>query len=429
MNGGGAVANTAASKADLVAANATVVGNKYTVSAGYDAAKASDLLAGVSDGDTVQATINNGFGTAASATNYKYDSASKSYSFDTTTASAADVQKYLTPGVGDTAKGTITIDGSAQDVQISSDGKITASNGDKLYIDTTGRLTKNGSGASLTEASLSTLAANNTKATTIDIGGTSISFTGNSTTPDTITYSVTGAKVDQAAFDKAVSTSGNNVDFTTAGYSVNGTTGAVTKGVDSVYVDNNEALTTSDTVDFYLQDDGSVTNGSGKAVYKDADGKLTTDAETKAATTADPLKALDEAISSIDKFRSSLGAVQNRLDYPSPTWATPSTTCSSVLVAVSKMLTTRPKCLTCSCSILQRHLVLAQANQHHAAERPVSAAVNLRLLRKPRSRRGPYISLPRNPQITPISPTTPPIKTPAETDNHGESLINAGLLS
>ncbi|EFX4884906.1 flagellin FliC [Shigella flexneri] len=313
VNGGGAVANTAASKADLVAANATVVGNKYTVSAGYDAAKASDLLAGVSDGDTVQATINNGFGTAASATNYKYDSASKSYSFDTTTASAADVQKYLTPGVGDTAKGTITIDGSAQDVQISSDGKITASNGDKLYIDTTGRLTKNGSGASLTEASLSTLAANNTKATTIDIGGTSISFTGNSTTPDTITYSVTGAKVDQAAFD-AVSTSGNNVDFTTAGYSVNGTTGAVTKGVDSVYVDNNEALTTSDTVDFYLQDDGSVTNGSGKAVYKDADGKLTTDAETKAATTADPLKALDEAISSIDKFRSSLGAVQNRLD-------------------------------------------------------------------------------------------------------------------
>ncbi|SPX19900.1 flagellin [Escherichia coli] len=49
-------------------------------------------------------------------------------------------------------------------------------------------------------------------------------------------------------------------------------------------------------------------------MYADATGKLTTDAETKAETTADPLKALDEAISSIDKFRSSLGAVQNRLD-------------------------------------------------------------------------------------------------------------------
>ncbi|WP_409248993.1 flagellin, partial [Enterobacter hormaechei] len=41
--------------------------------------------------------------------------------------------------------------------------------------------------------------------------------------------------------------------------------------------------------------------------------KFTTDAATKAATTTDPLKALDDAISSIDKFRSSLGAIQNRL--------------------------------------------------------------------------------------------------------------------
>jgi flagellin len=30
--------------------------------------------------------------------------------------------------------------------------------------------------------------------------------------------------------------------------------------------------------------------------------------------TTDPLKALDDAIASVDKFRSSLGAVQNRLD-------------------------------------------------------------------------------------------------------------------
>lgn len=36
--------------------------------------------------------------------------------------------------------------------------------------------------------------------------------------------------------------------------------------------------------------------------------------ETATGTTADPLKALDAAIASVDKFRSSLGAVQNRLD-------------------------------------------------------------------------------------------------------------------
>ncbi|WP_314142870.1 FliC/FljB family flagellin [Buttiauxella noackiae] len=77
--------------------------------------------------------------------------------------------------------------------------------------------------------------------------------------------------------------------------------------------------------------------------YKDASGNAaylvkTTDATTKASTynvatiadtgvlsvgtattapsnlTADPLKALDDAIANVDKFRSSLGAVQNRLD-------------------------------------------------------------------------------------------------------------------
>lgn len=36
--------------------------------------------------------------------------------------------------------------------------------------------------------------------------------------------------------------------------------------------------------------------------------------ETVTGTTADPLKALDAAIAQVDKFRSSLGAVQNRLD-------------------------------------------------------------------------------------------------------------------
>ncbi|MGM5115335.1 flagellin, partial [Escherichia coli] len=37
-------------------------------------------------------------------------------------------------------------------------------------------------------------------------------------------------------------------------------------------------------------------------------------AEVARAATADPLKALDAAIAKVDKFRSSLGAVQNRLD-------------------------------------------------------------------------------------------------------------------
>lgn len=43
----------------------------------------------------------------------------------------------------------------------------------------------------------------------------------------------------------------------------------------------------------------------GAEVYVSANGTLTTDATSEGTVTKDPLKALDEAISSIDKFRSS----------------------------------------------------------------------------------------------------------------------------
>ncbi len=59
-----------------------------------------------------------------------------------------------------------------------------------------------------------------------------------------------------------------------------------------------------DGADYYkaeIADDGAVTKGD----------KADLSAKTK---TADPLKALDDAIAQVDKFRSSLGAVQNRLD-------------------------------------------------------------------------------------------------------------------
>ncbi|HCL8744173.1 TPA: FliC/FljB family flagellin [Escherichia coli] len=190
VNGKGAVANTAATKDDLVAASVSAaVGNEYTVSAGLSKSTAADVIASLTDGATVTAAgVSNGF-----------------------------------------AAGAINVTGAV----ISADALLSAS-----------------------------------KAT----------------------------------------------GFTSGAYTV-GTDGVVKSGGNDVYNKaDGTGLTTDNTTKYYLQDDGSVTNGSGKAVYVDATGKLTTDAETKAATTADPLKALDEAISSIDKFRSSLGAVQNRLD-------------------------------------------------------------------------------------------------------------------
>ncbi|SPX19902.1 flagellin [Escherichia coli] len=63
VNGGGAVANTAATKDDLVAASVSAaVGNEYTVSAGLSKSTAADVIASLTDGATVTAAgVSNGF--------------------------------------------------------------------------------------------------------------------------------------------------------------------------------------------------------------------------------------------------------------------------------------------------------------------------------------------------------------------------------
>ncbi len=91
-------------------------------------------------------------------------------------------------------------------------------------------------------------------------------------------------------------------------------THTVTAGVvkdaanDDVYVDDG-ALSSEPTKDvtYFEQKNGAITNSTGGTIYETADGKLTTEATTASTSTADPLKALDDAISQIDKFRSSLG--------------------------------------------------------------------------------------------------------------------------
>jgi len=325
VNGAGSVANTAATGTDLKAVG-TQIGatNGYTVSAGLSKSTAADVLGSLATNDTVTATIDNGLTSTPASNTYTYDKTSGSFSFGVniganTAAQGTNtgtLQSYLTPKAGDTAKLSVTIDGSAQDVILSSDGKITAADDNSvLYLDTTGNLTKNGSG-SLQQATLSSLATNHTavpavKAVDITAAdGTNIHMAGGNAAGDSGAITITNAKISSAALNSASTAAG----FTTStGYTVS-SAGAVTSGGNDVYTQKDGTLTTDNTVTYYLQDDGSVTNGSGKAVYKDAAGKLTTDAATTSATTADPLKALDAAISSIDKFRSSLGAIQNRLD-------------------------------------------------------------------------------------------------------------------
>ncbi|GAB0876596.1 flagellin FliC [Escherichia coli] len=336
VNGSGSVANTAATKADLAAAAIGTPGAAdstgaiaYTVSAGLTKTTAADVLSSLADGTTITATgVKNGFAAGATSNAYKLNKDNNTFTYDTT-ATTAELQSYLTPKAGDTATFSVEIGGTTQDVVLSSDGKLTAKDDSKLYIDTTGNLTQNGGNngvGTLAEATLSGLALNNNngaaavKSTITTADNTSIVLNGSSNGTEG-TIAVTGAVISSAALQSASKTTGFTVGTAdTAGYISVGTDGSVqaydvaTSGNKDSYTNTDGTLTTDNTTKLYLQKDGSVTNGSGKAVYVEADGDFTTDAATKAATTTDPLAALDDAISQIDKFRSSLGAIQNRLD-------------------------------------------------------------------------------------------------------------------
>ncbi|EGE1308692.1 FliC/FljB family flagellin [Escherichia coli] len=336
VNGSGSVANTAATKADLAAAAIGTPGAAdstgaiaYTVSAGLTKTTAADVLSSLADGTTITATgVKNSFAAGATSNAYKLNKDNNTFTYDTT-ATTAELQSYLTPKAGDTATFSVEIGGTTQDVVLSSDGKLTAKDGSKLYIDTTGNLTQNGGNngvGTLAEATLSGLALNNNngaaavKSTITTADNTSIVLNGSSDGTEG-TIAVTGAVISSAALQSASKTTGFTVGTAdTAGYISVGTDGSVqaydvaTSGNKDSYTNTDGTLTTDNTTKLYLQKDGSVTNGSGKAVYVEADGDFTTDAATKAATTTDPLAALDDAISQIDKFRSSLGAIQNRLD-------------------------------------------------------------------------------------------------------------------
>ncbi|MCC4310045.1 FliC/FljB family flagellin [Alcanivorax marinus] len=107
---------------------------------------------------------------------------------------------------------------------------------------------------------------------------------------------------------------------TSTGYDVDNA-GAVTSGGEDVYVDAGDSSLTTEagSTSYYQLADGSFNtaqDGSGDALYADADGALTTDATSvdESGVTTNPLKALDGALSTVDSLRSELGAMQNRFE-------------------------------------------------------------------------------------------------------------------
>ncbi|RVR24582.1 FliC/FljB family flagellin [Escherichia coli] len=275
----------------------------YTKTTANTAAKGSDILAALKTGDKITATGANSLADNATSTTYTYNATSNTFSYTADGVNQTNAAANLIPAAGKTTAASVTIGGTAQNVNIDDSGNITSSDGDQLYLDSTGNLTKNQAG-NPNKATVSGLLGNTdakgtaVKTTIKTEAGVTVTAEGN-----TGTVKIEGATVSASAFTGiaySANTGGN-----TYAVAANNTTNGFLAG-DALTQDAQTVST------YYSQADGTVTNSAGKEIYKDADGVYST--ENKTSKTSDPLAALDDAISSIDKFRSSLGAIQNRLD-------------------------------------------------------------------------------------------------------------------
>lgn len=170
--------------------------------------------------------------------------------------------------------------------------------------------------------SLFDAADKDTHTDTITFGGKTYAF--GTTASAGFTYMDTVSSDAVLTSAKAATTS--TVNLSSGGLAA---TVTLTKGVSTTtFVDSDNEMTTTGTyTTTYAVDknNGEVTvksgTGTGKyapetgaRAYVSSDGKLTTKTTSKGSATEDPLKALDNALSQVDTFRSSLGAVQNRFD-------------------------------------------------------------------------------------------------------------------
>lgn len=354
VNGTGTINNTAATVSDITSAGGTLQADGfYDVKTSNTALTTTAAFSQLSDGDSVE--VDDG---TNPATTYTYNAASGDFSTDVTisgdpadtdaTANAAARTALLDSmkaEQGQSVSGTWTTNNGTVNFETDSDGKITIG-GEAAYVDDAGNLSTNA--ANSTAATMSDLVNNAASANgvggTLNFNGTEYTVgAGNAgTDPDdaaddvagTISYSKSVSKDVVLDATKATGTTttmtmnsgvmSSSLSFTdgastdtyvdadnaitktasyTTSYAVNKDTGAVT-------VADYEAVDSAGT----KVDDSKYQPTTGSAVYKSSTGALTTETTSEGTATSDPLAALDAAISNIDKFRSSLGAVQNRLD-------------------------------------------------------------------------------------------------------------------
>ncbi|MDM0070953.1 flagellin [Variovorax sp. J31P207] len=312
INGKGS-ANKTATESDLLVAGwnkgATTNGaTAYTK--GTTAATANDVLGKMQDGGTV----------AVGSATYTYSAASKSYTVAETGRSGAALTNSLKPPAGQSYSATVTLGGKSTDIKIDSSGGITAADGSALFVDATnGNLTPTDNGGTAAAATVASLTAKMaTAGDTIKLNNTGTVFTA---TAAAGTMNVKGEPAAASTVNALVNTfaAAATIDIdgagTTTAYTVAASTGAVTNGA-AQFVDISGTLTAATSETITMQQNGVVTDSKANTVYADSAkvGKLTTNAVSNTTATVDPLKAIDAALSKVDKLRSSLGAVQNRFD-------------------------------------------------------------------------------------------------------------------
>lgn len=352
VDGNGTVQNRAANVNDLTGPNVAAVGgkaNQYDVTTNNTAAKVSDVLASLSNGDTVQ------IGGAGGA-KYTYDAENQNFTYDKKATGAA-VASAIKADIGSTPV-SATYKNNTQEVsiQIASDGKITDQNGNALYNDTNGNLSTTDNGGVWTQATVDNVTTfMGTAATPVGVSLTVGDTTYRSQAAATadIVYETT-ASVDDVltAIDAQATgvtatitmTSGLQSATITAEGSVdaaNAANGAaVRQGTDGLFIDakTGDLTTTQKVVQRFEFDQisGKVNAIAGGDTYKlvtatstaqgvdpnadslgnqlfvGSDGGLTFETSSKGTKTEDPLKALDAALSQVDSLRSELGAIQNR---------------------------------------------------------------------------------------------------------------------
>ncbi|EFE0687492.1 flagellin [Escherichia coli] len=269
VNGKGSVANTAATSDDLKLAGFTKGTTDtngvtaYTNTISNDKAKASDLLANITDGSVITGGGANAFGVAAK-NGYTYDAASKSYSFAADGADSAKALSIINPNTGDSSQATVTIGGKEQKVNISQDGKITAADDNAtLYLDKQGNLTKTNAGND-TAATWDGLISNSDSTGAVPVGvATTITITSGT---------ASGMSVQSAG--AGIQTSTNSQILAGGAFEA------------KVSIEGGAAT------DILVASNGNITAANGSALYLDATtGRFTTTAEGNTAASLDNLIA------------------------------------------------------------------------------------------------------------------------------------------